>query len=251
MSEPYPAGVLRVDDEPIKMVKLCSKCVTDPCVFIFRKGNEVSIALIYTDDVDMIGSSSDMMREIYDALNSEWGCKIVDDKFFLGVRRDTVGDADSPEMTVELTMNAYAEGMHGAFESWLPSSHVVTPFPEHICLSRSPFTKVKFPYKSHKSSYYNHDSSNVSASQIQVMEAVEQIQSETDELQRSLNIGMHEMHASSMYASDASACDISCDVSVDKHPMGDPDGDAPRVPYSFQRDPDGDDPDGALYSFQK
>ena len=73
-----------------------------------------------------------MMKEIYNKLNAEWGCKIVDDKFFLGVRRDTVGDANSAEMTVELTMNAYAEDMHGAFESWLPSSHVVTPFPEHI-----------------------------------------------------------------------------------------------------------------------
>ena len=44
-------------------------------------------------------------------------------------------------------------------------------------------------------------------------------------------------------------------VSVDKHPMGDPDGDAPMVPYRNQRDPDGaapmvqyknqNDPDGA------
>ena len=35
-------------------------------------------------------------------------------------------------------------------------------------------------------------------------------------------------------------------VSVDKHPMGDPDGDAPMVSDRFQRNPD-----GALYSFQK
>ena len=62
-----------IEDEYNKDGRRCVKCITDPCLFRFTKGKEEVIALIHTDDVDMIGGSEEMMKEIMDTCDKKWG----------------------------------------------------------------------------------------------------------------------------------------------------------------------------------
>lgn len=129
----------------------CRRCRADPCVFRFtftdpRKEDakmQEAIALIHTDDVDMVGSSEEMMKQIFTVCDKKWGCKEVSPSFVLGVKRVVTGDENSAEMSVEMSMQAYVEGMVAAFDEHLDSRPVSTPFPEHVMLSKSPFVKVR------------------------------------------------------------------------------------------------------------
>ena len=61
----------------------------DPCLFRFTKGDDEVLMRIHSDDCDMIGSSTEMMKEICSRFDKKWGCKVVesDFKFMLGVKR--------------------------------------------------------------------------------------------------------------------------------------------------------------------
>jgi hypothetical protein len=52
----------------------------------FTKEKEEVIALIHTDDVVMIGGSEEMMKEIMDECDKEWGVKQIDSDVILGVK---------------------------------------------------------------------------------------------------------------------------------------------------------------------
>ena len=115
----------------------CHRCVMDPCLFHFKKhkgGDKYDevIALIYTDDVDMIGGSEDMMKEIFDVCHAKWGCRKEDSDFVLGVKRTLNEDRTE----VVLTMTSYIDGMVEMFKEYLPNKNKTTPFPEHTFLSK-------------------------------------------------------------------------------------------------------------------
>ena len=134
----------------------CHRCVQDPCLFRFTKGDDVAIGLIYTDDVDLIGGSSSMMQEICDIFHKKWGCKVVDSDFVLGVKRVVTGK-DGPEMKVEMTMTAYVDGMVEAFKGHISDMpDVDTPVPVKCFLSKGKvYSKAPNPYAKQKPSNPN------------------------------------------------------------------------------------------------
>ena len=97
---------------------------------------EEAIALIYTDDCDVIGSSPEILQDIYQAVNDRWGAKEVDSEFVLGVKRVHTIDETSGEHRCELTMTAFVDGMVEAFKSYLDDEEVNTPFPPKVMLTK-------------------------------------------------------------------------------------------------------------------
>ena len=120
----------------------CHRCLMDPCLFKFTRsrvnpdgtitGTLTSIALIYTDDVDMIGDDDDMMKYVRDSMDKEWGVKDVDSKVVLGVNRELSDDRDE----VTLTMSAYIDTIVALFEEYIPSKTKETPFPDTVFLHK-------------------------------------------------------------------------------------------------------------------
>ena len=123
----------------------CTRPLMDPCLFKFirhtvtHNGSLTSksegIALIYTDDVDMIASDNDIMEDIYEVMDKEWGVNKVSSDVVLGVQRILSPERD----TVTLTMSAYIDTMTEMFSEHLPkpgSKPKQTPFPETVFLSK-------------------------------------------------------------------------------------------------------------------
>ena len=114
----------------------CVKCIMDPCLFRFTKGKEEVMALIHTDDVDMIGGSEEMMKDIMDKCDKEWGVKQVDSDFILGVKRIYKEDKITGERSIEMTMTAFIEGMHAAYGDQITKKKVSSPFPDDVFISK-------------------------------------------------------------------------------------------------------------------
>jgi len=121
------------------------KCIMDPCLFRYTKGDDEVLMLIHSDDCDMIGSSTEMMKEIMSRFDKKWGCKVVESDFMLGVKRVMKNDPSKEDykpdlpVTVELTMTAYIDGVCESFKEELEGfhrKHVSTPFPEKTFISK-------------------------------------------------------------------------------------------------------------------
>ena len=95
-----------------------------------------AIALIYTDDCDMIGSSESIMKQFHAIIDKEWGTKIVNSDFVLGIKRVKKTDPITKEVSVEMTMQAFIEGVVEAFSQYLDDKKVNTPFPEKTFISK-------------------------------------------------------------------------------------------------------------------
>ena len=115
----------------------------DPCLFKFTRhlvssdgtltSKSEAIGLIYTDDVDMIGSDDDIMKAVRDTCHEEWGVNDVNSDVMLGVQRILSEDRE----TVTLSMSAYIDTVVNLFDEHLPSkSKKDTPFPETVFLSK-------------------------------------------------------------------------------------------------------------------
>ena len=120
----------------------CTRCRMDPCLFRFTRcgkngePDDEAIALIYTDDCDVIGSSQAILDEIFHVINERWGAKEVGADFVLGVKRDSSVNEKTGEHRVELTMTAFIDGMIEAFKDELDEEPVDTPFPPKVVLSK-------------------------------------------------------------------------------------------------------------------
>ena len=120
----------------------CHRCLMDPCLFRFKRSivtrdgslssTVTSIALIYTDDVDMIGDDDDMMKYVRDTMDEKWGVRDVSSDNVLGVQRTLNDDGDE----VTLTMSHYVDTIVALFEDHLPSKVKETPFPDTVFLSK-------------------------------------------------------------------------------------------------------------------
>ena len=120
----------------------CDRCMMDTCVFRFTKGDDEVIALIHTDDVDMVGGNRTMMQEIYDKCNEKWGCKEVNSDFILGVKRERKRDPKLKEDKIELTMTAFIEGLYRDFGKYCEDGNVDTPFPVKCFTSKGEREKI-------------------------------------------------------------------------------------------------------------
>ena len=119
----------------------CIKTEMDPCLFFFKleiKGRPTQFAwaLVHTDDVDTVGTTTEICEAIFAALHNKWEIKITDPTTMLGVNRETTRDADDKVVSVEHTMQAYIKGMAEAFREYLPKKTVSTIFPEGVSLSK-------------------------------------------------------------------------------------------------------------------
>ena len=121
----------------------CTRPLMDPCLFKFTRSiltpdgkltsTSESIALIYTDDVDMIGSDDGIMQDVYDAMDKEWGVNEVKSDHVLGVQRTYSEDRE----TLTLTMSSYIDTVVNLFEEHIPNKTTkTTPFPETVFLSK-------------------------------------------------------------------------------------------------------------------
>ena len=88
----------------------CHKCTMDPSMFYFTRseftdsiGNLYpeagALAVIHTDDCDMIGSDESILNEITQICHDEWEVKEVNPNFMLGVKRTLVDNED--EFSIE------------------------------------------------------------------------------------------------------------------------------------------------------
>ena len=119
----------------------CVKTEMDPCLLFFKleiKGRPTQFAwaLVHTDDVDTVGTTTEICEAIFAALHNKWEIKITDPTTMLGVNRETARDADDKVVSVEHTMQAYIKGMAEAFREYLPKKTVSTIFPEGVSLSK-------------------------------------------------------------------------------------------------------------------
>ena len=123
----------------------CNRTIMDSCVFRFTKGGHEVIALIHTDDVDMIGSSDEVMREIMSICDKKWGCKEVDSDFILGVKRVMKTDDVLNETSIELTMTAFIDGLYNTYQKHIEDykiGKVDTPFPVKCFVSKGDRDKI-------------------------------------------------------------------------------------------------------------
>ena len=66
----------------------CKRSRKDPCMFLIKKGKVKTWAVIWTDDVDMVGEQEQVLKEIYRKINATWECKLTDPEYMLGVKRE-------------------------------------------------------------------------------------------------------------------------------------------------------------------
>jgi len=90
----------------------------------------VAFGIIYTDDVDLIGEQEPMLQDIHDICNEEWGCRMVDSDFVLGVKRVMTDDPETGERKIAMAMTAYIDALLSDFSAHLGTATVSTPFPE-------------------------------------------------------------------------------------------------------------------------
>lgn len=114
----------------------CHRCVMDPCLFYITmkdekevSGRQEALMLIHTDDCDIYSSHESLGNRILEACHEEWECKEVSPDFMLGIKRKVERD-EQDNVTCELTMTAFIEGMVETFKEHLPDKKVSTPFPE-------------------------------------------------------------------------------------------------------------------------
>ena len=84
----------------------------------------------------MIGSSESIMKQFHAIIDKEWGTKIVNSDFVLGIKRVKKTDPITKEVSVEMTMQAFIEGVVEAFSQYLDDKKVNTPFPEKTFISK-------------------------------------------------------------------------------------------------------------------
>jgi len=125
----------------------CKRTRMDPCLFKFtctrpNGEKEEAISLVYTDDCDMIGSTKEITKDIFEIIKQKWGAKEVDADFVLGVKR-VMTRHDNGEMEIEMSMEAFINGMVEAFKDHLPEANVKTPFPDGLKLSRQPIVAAQ------------------------------------------------------------------------------------------------------------
>ena len=119
----------------------CHQCTYDPCLFVFTSpSGSKSWFMIHTDDIDAAGEKEEDLEFIFSVLDRIWKVKPVDSEYILGVTRKLYGDKDGQQMSVELSMGPYIEGMAEIFSAHLPDGTVNTPFPEKVTLSKDDAT---------------------------------------------------------------------------------------------------------------
>ena len=94
--------------------------------------NHTALFQAHVDDLDCIGSSDEILEEIFTIVNKRWKSERTDDSYCLGVKRTVVETQE--EMTVELTQTAFIEGLAVNFPQFVNQKRIRTPLPEKFTL---------------------------------------------------------------------------------------------------------------------
>ena len=112
------------------------KCLKDPCLFkvtMESKGkSHTALFQAHVDDLDCVGSSDEILENIFKLVNERWKSERTDDSYCLGVKRTIVETQE--EMTVELTQTAFIEGLAVNFPEHVWKRRITTPLPEKFML---------------------------------------------------------------------------------------------------------------------
>ena len=117
----------------------CKRSRKDPCMFLIKKGKVKTWAVIWTDDVDMVGEDQQTLKEIYKMITQKWECKLTDPEYMQRVKRQITREGN--ELMVELTMTAFIEAMAEAFKPYTLNRKINTPIPDKLFLWRRRDTK--------------------------------------------------------------------------------------------------------------
>ena len=117
----------------------CKRCVKEPCLFVITKDGKRTWMLVWTDDCDLVGESNDQLQQIHKIVNDKWECKLVDQTYMLGIRREVTTAADG-NMTMELTTTAFIDTMAEAFKQHTLRKTISTPVPDGFFVWRDAAT---------------------------------------------------------------------------------------------------------------
>ena len=87
-------------------VKFDDKGILDPT---YRPASGEAWISIHTDDCDAVGTSDNLLNEIYSIIDAKWKSKIVPENYMLGVKRTTTVDPKTQYHSCVHTMEAYVE----------------------------------------------------------------------------------------------------------------------------------------------
>ena len=76
------------------------------------------------------------MKDFHKIIDKEWGTKVVNSDFILGIKRISKKDPITKERSIEMTMQAFIEGVIESFSTHLDDKKVNTPFPEKTFISK-------------------------------------------------------------------------------------------------------------------
>lgn len=110
----------------------CKPCIMDPCTFLIERDNKRAWLLAFAGDI-CASEDPAHAQMIFDTMNAEWQCKEAPTSFMLGVKSQLADDGGIKSMN--MSMEAYAEGMYNAFSQHVPLKTIHTPCDPSLILS--------------------------------------------------------------------------------------------------------------------
>ena len=89
----------------------------------------------HSDDIELLATSPTDGGEIIEKFQQQYGVKMADSSYMLGLNRDEI--IVNGVKTIQVTQEAYITELYEAFKDQMPSYTPKTPFPETIFLSLS------------------------------------------------------------------------------------------------------------------
>lgn len=107
----------------------------EPSLLIVFHGEEWALVLTHTDDIDAVGTSQEILEDIFSKCNEEWEVKATDPSFMLGIERNMSENEDGVT-EIEMKMTAFIEGMMETFKEWKIDKKIDTPVKEGLFISK-------------------------------------------------------------------------------------------------------------------
>jgi len=114
----------------------CKNSKAEPSMFIVKSPrNDYSYMNCHSDDIELLTTSPTDGGEIIEKFQQQYGVKMADSSYMLGLNRDEI--IVNGVKTIQVTQEAYITELYEAFKDQMPSYTPKTPFPETIFLSLS------------------------------------------------------------------------------------------------------------------
>ena len=122
---------------------IARRSLREPSLVIIRRASDSrqwALLLTHTDDMDCVGTSDEIINDIFDRMRQEWEIRDTDPSFMLGIERNL--EEKDGEMTVQMKMTAFIEGMMESFKEWKNDKLVHTPVKEDLFIHKKPKSQI-------------------------------------------------------------------------------------------------------------